>query len=309
MTTRLVGLILLLAGLFLLDSTLALAQEACRLVPMETGAVHACVSGEGPATVVLAAGAGQTSRTWNALVPDLASSARVVTFDRPGLGLSPPGRSPRTPTQIARELNTVVQALDVTGPLVLVGHSMGGLHVLRFAALYPEQVAGVVIIDTPPPGFEQRRLALLTPAEREERRRLLERGLDNTPDVARLEREGAQEHSEWDLSAFPSTCPLTVVVADSQEFGNLGSQSAHRRLWTEGSREWLGLSTDSRLTIAEGSSHMVHHDRPENCAQPRSHHDRGNRSRMDRGKSRRETETKRTGRFTCSCLRLFTALR
>ena len=244
-------------------ATSASAQEECRLVPLETGAVHACVFGEGPVTVVLAAGAGQTSGTWNALVPRLASSVRVVTFDRPGLGQSPPSRSPRTPTQIGRELHAVVKSLDLAGPLILVGHSIGGVHVLRYATMYPRQVAGLVILDTPPPGFERNRLVLLTPPEREERQRLLERGLANAPEVVRLEREGAHNLVEWDFSAFPGTVPVAVVVADSQDFGNLGSQAAHRRLWVEGSREWVGLSTSARLTIAEGSGHMVHHDRPE----------------------------------------------
>jgi pimeloyl-ACP methyl ester carboxylesterase len=242
-------------------ATSASAQEHCRLVPLQTGAVHACVVGRGDVTVVLAAGAGQTSRTWDDLVPRLSSSARVVTFDRPGLGRSPPGALARTPTRIAREVHEVINALAADGPLVLVGHSMGGVHVLRYATLYPERVRGVVILDTPPPGFEQSRLALLSESEREQRRRLLERGAAEAPEVVRLEREGAQGSAEWDFVDFPGSVPFAVLVADSQDFGTLGSQSAHRRLWIEGSREWLTLSRDSRLTVAEGSGHMVHHDR------------------------------------------------
>jgi len=239
------------------------AQEECRLVTLETGTVHACTFGAGPVTVVLAAGAGQSSRTWTSLRPSLATSARVVTFDRPGLGQSLPGELPRTPTQIARELRTVVQALGLSGPLVLVGHSMGGVHMLRYATLFPEAVIGVAILDTPPAGFEESRLTLLTPEERDERQRVLRSGLVDAPETVRLEREGAQPSSEWDFSAFPRAFPLVVVVADSQDFGTLGSQAAHRQLWMDESRAWLDLSTDARLMIAEGSGHMVHHDRPD----------------------------------------------
>lgn len=241
----------------------ASAQEECSLIRLETGAVHTCSSGTGPVTVILAAGAGQTSRTWASLQDGLAAAARVVTFDRPGLGKSPTGQSPRSPTQIARELRTVVEALSLSGSLVLVGHSMGGLHVLRYATLYPERVTGVVILDTPPPGFEERRLALLTSGEREERQRVLRLGLTGVPEVVRLEREAAQVAAEWDFSAFPRTLPLDVVVADSQDFGDLGSPAAHRQLWHQASHEWLSLSVASRLTVADGSGHMVHHDRPD----------------------------------------------
>lgn len=239
----------------------ASAQEECGLFPLETGAMHACSVGTGPVTVVLAAGAGQTSRTWSALRSRLTSSARVVTFDRPGLGESPPSQSSRTPTQIAHEVRDVLEALGLSGPVVLIGHSMGGVHVLRYATLYPDEVAGVVILDTPPPGFEQKRLTLLTSEERSERERVLLAGVASAPEVVRLEREGAQSPSEWDFSDFPSQLPLVVVVADAQDFGEFGSPLAHRRLWLEGSREWLDLSLHARLTVAEGSGHMVHHDR------------------------------------------------
>ena len=140
---------------------------------------------------------------------------------------------------------------------------MGGLHVLRYATLHPENIAGVVILDTPPPNFEERRLALLTSEEREERQRVLRVGLTGVPEAVRLEREGGKVAAEWDFSAFPRTLSLHVVVADSQDFGNLGSPEAHRRLWREASREWLSLSGTGRLTVAEGSGHMVHHDRPD----------------------------------------------
>lgn len=223
--------------------------------------MHACTVGEGATTVVLAAGAGQTLRTWRELVPRLSAAARVVTFDRPGLGQSPPGLPPRTPTRIAMELHGLLQELHVDGPVLLVGHSMGGLHVLRYAALYPERVIGVMLIDTPPRGFEDARMSLLTPREREERLRVLAGGLVGVPDAVRLEREGSRDPKEWDLPGFPGTLPLSVVVADSQDFGDLGSADAHRRLWVQESRAWTRLSDRASFTVAEGSGHMVHHDR------------------------------------------------
>lgn len=134
---------------------------------------------------------------------------------------------------------------------------------LRYATLYPDGVAGVVLLDTPPPGFEQGRLTLLTSEEISERERILREGLAAAPEAVRLEREGAQVPGEWEFSAFPDGLPVLVVVADSQDFGELGSPLAHRRLWMEGSREWLDLSSQSRLTVAEGSGHMVHHERQE----------------------------------------------
>jgi pimeloyl-ACP methyl ester carboxylesterase len=169
---------------------------------------------------------------------------------------------PRTAIQIARELAELIEVARVSGPLILVGHSMGGRHVLRFAELRPFDVLAVVLLDTPPPGFERGRMELLTPEEQEERRRILEQGVHGAPEVVRLEREGAAQDDEIPFGAFPRDLPLFVVAANRQDFGTLGSPDAHRDLWVEMSRKWLDLSDASRLVLADGSRHMIHHDRP-----------------------------------------------
>lgn len=236
-------------------------QEACRVVDVTGRGIRVCSAGTGPTTVVLAAGAGQASRSWADMVNALASEARVVTFDRPGLGGSDPAIAPRTPSRIADELASVLAELELDGPIVLVGHSMGGLHVLHLAASQPDRVAAVVLLDTPPPGFEQDRLTLLTLVEREERTRLLTTGAANAPEVIGLERRGAADPDEWEVPDFPRGLPLVVVVADAQYFGDLGSNQAHRDLWASSSRHWLTLSDRSEYVVATGSGHMVHHDR------------------------------------------------
>ena len=248
---------------FLLTPTGLQAQQRCQVVPIDGGSIRTCISGEGATTVVLAAGAGQASGTWTSVVPELARCARVITFDRPGFGASPAGRSPRTPTRIANELRSVIESHEIDGPIVLVGHSMGGVHVLRYATLFPDGIAAVVLLDTPPPGFEADRLTLLSAAEVKQRQRMLESALAGAPEVVRLERAGAQHAQEWDFSGFPRTVSVLVVVADSQDFGDLGSADEHRSLWLSKSRQWLQLSDDSELLVAEGSGHMVHQDAPD----------------------------------------------
>jgi pimeloyl-ACP methyl ester carboxylesterase len=137
---------------------------------------------------------------------------------------------------------------------------MGGVHVLRYADLYPEDVAGVVLLDTPPPGFEEERLALLTADEREQRRQALAEGRSRAPPAVGRERDGAAaERRAFDH--YPEERALFVVVADHQDFGDPGSADAHRRLWIERSSQWLRLSQNSELVVAQGSGHMVHHDR------------------------------------------------
>lgn len=241
-------------------ASLAYGQERCG--PVGESSIHACLYGGGGPTIVLAAGAGQDSRTWDPLIEELIGIGRVVSFDRPGFGRSPKAEGPRTPTAIAHEIRDLLTFLGVSGPTVLVGHSMGGVHVLRYADLFPESVAGVVLLDTPPPDFERERMSLLSPEERERRLAALVEGRSRAPDVVGRERDGAASEP-WEFDRFPATKPLFVVIADSQNFGELGSQEAHRELWSRLSERWLDLSSRSELVVATGSGHMIHREHPQ----------------------------------------------
>ncbi len=113
-----------------------------------------CTGKSGP-TVVLVAGAGDFSFDWSLVQSEVSRLARVCGYDRAGLAWSDPGPTPRTMRQDAYELHTLLNAAQVDGPLVLVGHSIGGLIVRVFAQQYPPEIAGMVLVD---PTHESTRL-------------------------------------------------------------------------------------------------------------------------------------------------------
>ena len=98
-------------------------------------------------TVVLEGGAMAPGLAWEPVQRRVAAFARVVSYDRAGLGWSDPSRRPRTAPEMADELRALLDAGEVPGPYVLVGHSLGGTIVRVFAAAYPERVAGLVLLD------------------------------------------------------------------------------------------------------------------------------------------------------------------
>ena len=79
---------------------------------------------------------------------------RVCVYDRAGRGWSEPADSPQDATQIATDLHTLLQRANVPGPYVLAGHSFGGLYVLTYADRYPDDVAGMVLIDSTNPATD-----------------------------------------------------------------------------------------------------------------------------------------------------------
>jgi pimeloyl-ACP methyl ester carboxylesterase len=85
------------------------------------------------------------------ITPDVAGVTRVCVYDRAGRGWSEPATGPQDGAQIAADLHTLLHNARIPGPYVLAGHSFGGLYVLTFAAHYPEEVAGMVLVDSTAP--------------------------------------------------------------------------------------------------------------------------------------------------------------
>ena len=110
--------------------------------------LHLRCSGSGTPTVVLEPGAGLMSSTLGWIAPAVARETRVCVYDRAGHGWSEPADSPQDGAQTATDLYTLLQRGEVPGPYVLAGHSFGGLYVQSFAAQYPDDVAGLVLVDT-----------------------------------------------------------------------------------------------------------------------------------------------------------------
>jgi pimeloyl-ACP methyl ester carboxylesterase len=107
-----------------------------------------CTGEEGAPTVVMDSGLGGAVLDWQLVQPEVAEFARVCTYDRAGMGWSEPGAQPRTSQQIVKELHTLLGNAEVQGPYVLVGHSFGGTNMQVYASQYPDEVAGMVLVDS-----------------------------------------------------------------------------------------------------------------------------------------------------------------
>ncbi len=106
-----------------------------------------CTGSRGP-TVILEPGAGGSAESGKLVTPGVAGDTRVCVYDRAGRGWSDPAASPPDGAQIATDLHRLLDRANVPGPYVLAGHSFGGLYVRTFAAKYPEEVAGLVLVDS-----------------------------------------------------------------------------------------------------------------------------------------------------------------
>lgn len=262
-----------------------------RLVDIGGYRLHIDCRGEGSPTVVMDAGLGGSSLDWTLVQPELAKSTRVCVYDRAGMGWSEASPFlPRSPGRIAEELHLLLETAGVPGPYVLVAHSLAGKNARMFAAAYPEDVAGMVLVDTRSERIDAQTskseaeafLAALEAqatayslARRLGIARLFGAALVDAPllsqatatKIALLQTQQmainatvleGRERAADDLtltSASLGSIPLAVVAAAESMEAIPG--------WTSAQEALAASSTSGRLIVAPRSSHAIHLDEPD----------------------------------------------
>lgn len=124
-------------------------RDARRLPPPGEmlGGFHILRRGHVSPPIVFESGISASSLNWTSVLKLLPEDRRVIAYDRPGLGWSPSSTSPHTLDNIVADLASVLDLAGVHEPVILVGHSFGGLMVRRFAQLHPGRVSALLLLD------------------------------------------------------------------------------------------------------------------------------------------------------------------
>jgi pimeloyl-ACP methyl ester carboxylesterase len=218
------------------------------------------IAGDGNPTVVLESGLGDTMESWAKVQPEVAKFSQVVAYDRAGLGQSEPGLKPRTAHQIATELHTALRNAGLAPPYVLVGHSAGGLYIRVFASMYPNEVAGMVFVDSTPEDFFERLKAIQSPEEQKKFEEKMQ-------DYAAQASEGRRD--EWasldvDLQQARTALPLpNVPIILLTGMGNEPDKSPEaKQLWLHLHNEWLKQLPNAKHIVTDKSGHYIQVDEP-----------------------------------------------
>ena len=250
-----------------------------RLIDVGGHKLHIDCTGTGSPTVVLEPGLGEPSTAMAWIAPAVAKTTRVCVYDRAGRGWSESAGGPQDGVEVATDLHTLLERAGERGPFVLAGHSAGGIYVLNFAHRYPDQVAGVVLLDSMHPqqytkidgwptfyeGF-RRASAVLPSLSRLGVGRLMygsaysdlparvrdeERGFMATPRGARSVRDEFSEIRTAMTQARALTTlgakPLVVLTAEKDAEGG----------WTAAQNELAALSTNSIHHFLPNASHSM----------------------------------------------------
>lgn len=223
--------------------------------------------GKGQPTVILEAGMGDGAASWRMIQRTLAETMRVCSYDRAGLGWSPPATGPRDAAAITSDLEALVKAAWLEPPFVLVGHSLGGQTIRLFAARNRAKVRGLVLVD-PPGDFLMERLRSRLPAVM----RRSDRELDPVRACAAEPRPAAVGETcrrrPWrdlppDLAGtfVPNSAPSSyaTLLAENDGFERSNSRQLARVDRRLGDRRLIVLVADepelpAGLTLAEASA-------------------------------------------------------
>lgn len=208
--------------------------------------------GEGRPVIVFLSGAGMDIDSWFKVLPEVATFGTAIAVDRPGVGRSDRPDIPQTGEVVVAALRSLLAQAGVPPPYVLVGHSLGGLHVELFARSHPGEVGGVVLVeaasvdeamDPPPPGFTARVIGALGVIDRLRGR---PRGLDEVDNVAETIRQ---------IGAAPSFPDVPLVVVTGGKRMRMVPDTAFAA-HQEAQRGRVTLVPNGRQVIAEGSGHF-----------------------------------------------------
>jgi pimeloyl-ACP methyl ester carboxylesterase len=150
-----VALVFLALGLSSGINALLLHRERSampgRLVLVNGHRMRIECTGSGSPTLVLDAGLGNDGLIWSAVQPTLSQTTQVCSYDRAGMGWSDPVPPPRDADAIAAQLHGLLLSAGITGPIVLMGHSIAGIYIRDYASHYPDQVRGLIFVDASTP--------------------------------------------------------------------------------------------------------------------------------------------------------------
>lgn len=219
--------------------------------------------GTGSPTVILDSGLDSDSNAWLTVMPRIQNVTRVCAYDRAGLGRSDAApKTPRTSMDMVTDLHNLLNNAHLDGVYVLVGASIAGFNVRLYASEYPQEVAGMILVDASHPDQIARLLAALPPESPDEDNELqeLRRAIsEHIESIEGIDIEASAEQVR--ASGSLGNIPLTVLTAGAEAVTE--TETRLDAVWLEMQKELAALSANSNHIVVPNANHCIQCDAPE----------------------------------------------
>jgi len=225
--------------------------------------LHVRSLGSGRPVVVFEAGLGEDITTWDLVQPEISKLTATLAYDRAGLGQSPANNHARDGRQIAMDLHEMLERSHIPKPYVLVGHSLGGATVYLYASMYPDEVAGLVLVDPEDGRLIEQLHERLPAATWENREKALAEAIPNLPEAARKELAATKTTGEQVGTALPlPAVPILVLTGTLKDF-NFPGNPIEQDLKLELHRQLVARAPGSEQILVPQSRHYIQTDAPD----------------------------------------------
>jgi pimeloyl-ACP methyl ester carboxylesterase len=218
--------------------------------------------GVGSPTVILESGLDSSSEVWSSLMSEVAAITRVCAYDRANLGASDGAPKPRTGQDVADDLHALLTTAGVPGPYVLVAASYGGIYDRLFAHTYPDEVAGLVLLDPTHEDEDGQLAEALGPALWGE---LVEQGWFESRegiDFAATSAQVKEAREELPLPPVPMVLLSAGQPSEPEPMPDWPSERVDPALLAL-QEDLADLVPGQRWVIVEKSGHNIHWEQPE----------------------------------------------
>ena len=252
----------------ILLGSVALLMSGCSMLPssapksgppasatLPDATIAYTLTGQGALPVVFQSGLGDGKDVWDGVVPEVARQHRVLVYDRPGYGASQKTTTPRDPCTIAAQQRALLGQAGLKPPYILVGQGLGGLYQYVYARLYPQDVAGLILLDpTHPQQWQRMQTDASTYAMLLKTRRKL---MFNSTETAEFDAQ-AQCLQHIDMKT-PLRTPAMLLVRDKFGIEEMGS---YETLVRAQEKDWQRLSGAPAIERITGAGYYIQKDNP-----------------------------------------------
>ncbi|PDZ48488.1 alpha/beta hydrolase [Bacillus sp. AFS094611] len=202
--------------------------------------------------IIMEAGYGDYSKTWDHIAEELTGYGTVLTYDRAGLGKSEKSSKRDISSEMVKDLRCCLAQLQLKPPYIFIGHSFGGINARLFATFYPEDMLGIVLVDSTPENYKESFLPIMSTEFQEAY-------------YKQFVYESSYEEFTFSLSEVDRHCksmndiPLVVLAAGKKAFYSPDAQMK----WLQLQEELLRLSSNNKFVIAKQSGHYIQKDEPQ----------------------------------------------